>query len=203
MIRVKICGITRKEDADIAVELGADALGFNFAEGPRLITPSVAASIVRSLPPFVVPVAVFADELPEKLIEVSRDSGIWTVQLHGEEPPDYLKRLVGFKVIKAFRVRTKEDVQAVSLYPCDAALFDTRTEGKRGGTGKTFDWDLLKFVPEGIPVILSGGLTPDNVIDAIRRVRPYAVDVASGVESSPGVKDRELLHRFIENARSA
>jgi len=203
VVRVKICGITRKEDALAAVELGADALGFNFAGGPRLITPSQAANIVRSLPPFVVPVAVFANEWPEKLIEICRDLGIWTVQLHGEEPPDYLERLTGFKIIKAFRVRSRQDVQAVSLYSPDAALFDARVPDKRGGTGKTFDWNLMKFVPKGTSVILSGGLTPDNVTDAIRKVRPYAVDVASGVESSPGIKDRELLRRFIENARSA
>ena len=203
MVRVKICGLTSIEDAVLAAELGADALGFNFAEGPRRIAPDLAAEIVRKLPPFVVPVAVFVNELPEKICQICRDVGIRTVQLHGEEPPELLGFLPGLRVIKAFRVGALSDLENILRYRLETILLDAKIEGKRGGTGHTFNWELAAKVPQAIQVILSGGLSPENVAEAIRIARPYAVDVASGVESSPGKKDPDLMRLFIQEAHSA
>jgi len=202
-VRVKICGITRAEDALIAVEVGADALGFIFyEESPRSITPSAARDIVAKLPPFIAKVGVFVNEEVSKVREIAAEVGLTTLQLHGEESPAYCEE-VGLSVIKALRVRGEEDIHNISSLNVAALLLDTYKKGQIGGTGEVFDWALaLKALGKSNrPIILSGGLTPDNVAEAVKRVRPYAVDVSSGVEKSPGIKDSGLVESFIRRAK--
>jgi len=201
--RVKICGITRAEDALMAVEAGADALGFIFyPKSPRYITPEEARLIKTKLPPFVATVGVFVDEDPGRVMKIASEAGLGAVQLHGHETPAYCANM-GINVIKALRVRDEGDIRAMAGYEVSAFLLDTYKEGQMGGTGEVFDWDLaLKAVKCGkTPIILSGGLTPDNVARAVEKVRPYAVDVSSGVEVQPGVKDRDKVRDFIENVK--
>jgi len=201
--RIKICGITNLDDARLAAELGADALGFIFySESRRHVSVSAVAEICRELPPFVAKVGVFVDEPPEIIVEFSCDAGLTVVQLHGEEPPEWCDD-IQMPVIKAIRARDRAAVLAAAEYDVDALLLDTYTAGQHGGTGQTFDWSLAVEAKKlGKPVILSGGLTPANVADAIRQVQPYAVDVASGVEREPGKKDPEKLRRFIEAVKT-
>ncbi|MBM4049856.1 MAG: phosphoribosylanthranilate isomerase [Planctomycetes bacterium] len=203
MVKVKICGITNVTDAKAAVRLGADALGFNFALGPRKITPERAKAILTALPPFVTPVALFVNEEPERVREVCEFCGIGTVQLHGDEPPRYLERLHRLRIIKALRVRDERDVRHLARYKADAYLLDTFVPGVPGGTGQTFRWELAREAHEYGPIIVAGGLTPENVRQAIEAARPYGVDVASGVESEPGRKDRKLMAAFIRVAKLA
>lgn len=204
--RIKICGLTRLADAVAAVEAGADALGFVFVPGtPRFVTPAQAAAIVRELPPFVTKVGLFVNS-PESLIrETVAAAGLDTVQLHGEETPEFAAALQGMvKVLKAFRIRDSASLALVPPYrdAVDALLLDTFVAGAHGGTGAKFDWSLALPAKElGRPVILAGGLTPDNAAEAVRQVRPFALDVSSGVESAPGHKDAEKIRRFILNAR--
>jgi phosphoribosylanthranilate isomerase len=205
--RIKICGLTRLADAVAAVEAGADALGFVFVPGtPRFITPAHAAAIVRELPPFVTKVGLFVNA-PETVVrETVAAAGLDTVQLHGEETPEFAAALRGtVKVLKAFRVRGAASLELVPpyRYAVDAFLLDAFVAGAHGGTGAKFDWPLaLPAKKCGRPVILAGGLTPENAAEAVRQVRPFAVDVSSGVESAPGLKDAEKVRRFIANARS-
>ncbi|HHT9111623.1 MAG TPA: phosphoribosylanthranilate isomerase [Candidatus Brocadiaceae bacterium] len=199
-MRVKICGITNHEDAQVAVDAGADALGFVFAKSPRRVTKAQARDIIQRLPPFVSPVAVFVDEQADAIKEICGFCGIHTVQLHGNELPEYVNYLEGYKVIKAFRIKGEEDIQQLAQYKPHAFLLDSYLKGVMGGTGMTFNWELAREAQKYGPIILSGGLTPENVQEAIRVVNPYAVDVSSGVESSPGKKDKELVKRFIMHA---
>jgi len=202
-VRVKICGITNLEDALFAVEAGADALGFVFyGNSPRYISPKDARSVISELPPFVTTVGVFVDEEAGRVREIAAGAGLGVVQLHGSERPDYCANM-GLSVIKALRVREERDILEMASYNVAAFLLDTYKKGQMGGTGEVFDWDVaVKAVGEGKrPVILSGGLSPDNVAGAVNKVRPYAVDVSSGVESKPGVKDRELVRFFIREAK--
>lgn len=203
MTRIKICGITSIDDASAAVELGADALGFVFARSPRKIAPRDAAAIVGGLPPFVTAVAVAADEEIGELRSKLEISGCQAVQLHGGESPGYLDQLGAWRIIKAFRVRRKGDLEGMDDYDrADAFLLDSRVTGKRGGTGVAFDWRLAKSAAEaGKPIILAGGLNPDNVVAALEAARPYAVDVSTGVESAPGKKDRDLMREFVRAVR--
>ena len=195
--RVKICGITSIEDAQIAVNAGASALGFIFyKKSPRYVSPSKVRPIVEALPPFVTPVGVFVNGSEHAVRDICRLARVATVQFHGEESPGYCKRFNHFKIIKAFRVSDVFDFKSVLRYKVDAYLFDTFQEETPGGTGKTFNWELLKNYKFDRPVILSGGLNPENVRPAIEAVHPYAVDVASGVEKSPGVKDYRLIQAF-------
>jgi len=203
MVRVKICGITDVKDARLAARLGADALGFNFVPGsPRYIHPARAKAIIAALPPFVASVGVFANEDPDRIIEIARLCNLDAVQLHGEETPAAVERVRGIRRIKAIRVRNARDVARCRRYRVDAYLLDAYVPGVRGGTGKSFNWELARQAEEFGPVILAGGLTPENVETAVRIARPYAVDTASGVEVEPGVKDKNLLAEFIWRVKS-
>lgn len=203
MLRVKICGITNLEDALAAVEAGADALGFVFAESPRRVSPETAAEVIGRLPAFVLAVGVFVDEAPERVRRIAREVGLAAVQLHGSEPPEAAQALAPLACIKAFRIRSRNDLEDLARYRVRGYLVDTYVAGRPGGTGERLDWDMLEgFRPPG-PLILAGGLTPENVAEAVRRVRPYAVDVSSGVEAAPGRKDHTLMKRFIQEARRA
>jgi len=205
MIRVKICGITRIEDAFEAVRAGADALGFVFyKKSPRYISPSKARRIVDALPPFISITGVFVDERQGAISDIAGFCGLDTVQLHGDEDQHECNRLkrLGLKIIKGFRVGENFNFEAVHAYDVDAHLFDAFDKDNYGGSGKVFRWELLKGRKSRIPLILSGGLTPDNVREAVQVVNPYAVDVSSGVEKAPGIKSPELIQRFIANLQS-
>ncbi|MCY3714356.1 MAG: phosphoribosylanthranilate isomerase [Gemmatimonadetes bacterium] len=198
-VRIKICGITNEADAAAAVRAGADALGFIFYGGsPRCVAPGRAAEIVAGLPPFVVPVGVFVNAAADDVDGICEAAGIQVVQLHGDEPPGFCEML-GRPVIKAFRVRDASWKSAAAAYSVGAVLLDTFAEDRYGGTGTTFDWRLVEGSPH--PVILSGGLNPDNVAEAVRSVRPYGVDTGSGVEREPGRKDHGRIRAFVEAAR--
>jgi len=202
--KIKICGITNLDDALLAVELGADAVGFVFyPPSPRYVKVSVAADICNQLPPFVTRVGVFVDELEYEIEKALHDCLLTALQFHGEEPPGFCVKFAA-KAIKAIRVRGEESLRAAQEYDVDALLLDAYDARAQGGTGKTIDWTLAARAGEFVrkPVILSGGLTPENVAEAIRVVQPYAVDVASGVEREPGKKDEEKLRRFFEAVKS-
>lgn len=201
MVRVKICGITNLKDARAAVDCGADALGFVFAESPRKVSVREVCAITSALGPWVSTVGVFAGESPAKIKKIARACGLSAVQLYGDESPKELTGLFPLKVIKAFRVRAQEDLRGLGDFPADAFLFDTKVDGRYGGTGESFDWNLLARIRVLRPVILSGGLDPWNVSRAVQTVRPYGVDVSSGVETSPGKKDHAKVREFILNAK--
>ncbi len=201
-MRVKICGITRFEDASAAVSFGADALGFVFYEAsPRFVFPETVKEIISNLPPFVTTVGVFVNATPNEIEEIVKYTGIDIVQLHGEEPPEECEFWP--RVIKAFRVREMDDLRELKRYRASAYLLDTYSPETPGGTGVTFNWDIAVEAKRLGPVILAGGLNPDNVVDAVKRVRPYAVDVSSGVEAEKGIKDHEKMRLFIERAKGA
>ncbi|MBI4484019.1 MAG: phosphoribosylanthranilate isomerase [Acidobacteria bacterium] len=198
MVKIKICGITNYRDAVLAVDLGAHALGFNFYRpSPRYILPADAAAISRKLPPFVHTVGVFVNEAQEEVVELARDLRLSFVQLHGDETPDYVAGLKGPGVIKTIRVGNRSDLRAIGSFRFDALLLDSRDDRLFGGTGRSFEWDLARRAKKYGPVILSGGLSPDNVSDAIRTAQPDAVDVCSGVEKRPGIKDAARLKAFV------
>ncbi|HEX8353031.1 MAG TPA: phosphoribosylanthranilate isomerase [Pyrinomonadaceae bacterium] len=204
MARVKVCGITNLEDALAAVEAGAEMLGFNFyARSPRCVSPAEARRVVERLPEGVECVGVFVNEsAPEDVERVAREACVGAVQLHGDETPEFCRALRGFKTIKALRVGPGFDAGDAAAYPTDAVLLDAYVAGEWGGTGHTFDWALARRTREAVPrLYLAGGLRPDNVAGAVAAVRPFAVDVCSGVETSPGRKDLRLMRRFIEQVR--
>ncbi len=200
--RIKICGLTCLKDAQSAAELGADALGFIFAEeSPRKLTPVKAAEIIRLLPPFVIRVGVFKDQDIEWVKKVAHICKLHIVQLHGNESPDYCSAL-GLDFIKAFRIKDEKSIEQIPLY-CEPngkrpILLDTFVADKAGGTGITFNWDIVHLATNFGPVILSGGLNPQNIAQAIVRVKPFAVDTSSGIEIQPGKKDFPKLRAFIE-----
>ncbi len=206
-MRVKICGITRKEDALLASEFGADAIGIvNVKESKRFTDLEKAREIFRSVPPFVSRVVVAA---PANLAEVEKieETGADHIQLHGEESPEFVREIKessNLNIIKQIPVTGEESIDLARSYSdiVNAILLDTKVKGTMGGTGTTHDWSVSRKIVESIdkPVILAGGLNPDNVAEAIKEVKPYAVDVASGVESSPGIKDPEKIKNFIQNA---
>ncbi|MCA9392649.1 MAG: phosphoribosylanthranilate isomerase [Candidatus Omnitrophica bacterium] len=201
MMKVKICGITNHEDAQKAMYYGAYAAGFIFhKKSPRYVSPSKARKLIEALPPFIVPVGVFVDLKEKAVRDICQFTRIRTVQFHGEETPLYCKRFTDYKIIKAFRVNDMFDPVGVRKYKVDAYLFDTYQENVIGGTGKTFNWEVLKGHKFEKPVILSGGLTAENVADAIGSVNPYAVDVSSGVEKTPGIKDPRKIREFMKAA---
>lgn len=202
-MRVKVCGITRYDDALCAVDAGADMLGFIFASSSnRCIAPSVAADIIAALPRDVLPVGVFVHASHAEVREAVRASGIRAIQLHGEETPAETVGH-GVQVIKAHRVRPGFDPAVLLRYAVDAHLLDAYVDGMHGGTGQVCDWSIARTAAQGSRVILSGGLTPGNVADAIRDVRPVGVDVSSGVERGAGIKDHEKIRQFVRNAREA
>ncbi len=203
MTRVKICGITSIEDARAAVEAGADALGFVFApRTPREVNPEVARDIIRALPPFVVPVGVFVDQSPEEILRLVTRCGLQAIQLHGNEP-EALSRQLSLPVIKAIRVRDLRDIAPIATYPAHAFLLDAFVEGMAGGTGTCVPWEVARQVRSTVPIILAGGLRPETVAEAVSIVRPYAVDVSSGVEERPGRKDHKKVREFIAAVREA
>ena len=202
MTRIKICGITNPEDALAAVKAGADALGFVFyGESPRYISPENAGPIIATLPPFVTAVGLFVNEEPARINKITEQCGIDLVQLHGEESPEECNR-INRRVIKAFRVKDFDSLDRMPDYKVSACLLDAWSPAAHGGTGRTFNWEIAAHAALSHRIILAGGLTPDNVASAIRAVRPYAVDVSSGVETAPGKKDHEKLTQFIQIARS-
>lgn len=205
MTKIKICGITNKVDAVNASRLGADMLGFVFCKGSkRYVTTASASGIVNELPPSIGKVGVFADESREDVLRIAEDVGLDTLQFHGNETPEYCASFrPDYKVIKAFRLKDAADLKKVNDYDVDYYLFDTYQDGRLGGTGKTFDWNMLKDFEVLKPVMISGGLKADNVVSAIKELVPFGVDVSSGVEKSPGKKDLGLLTKFIDNVRKA
>jgi phosphoribosylanthranilate isomerase len=200
MIRVKLCGITNHEDALMAVKAGAHALGFIFAESPRQINPEKARDIINALPPFVQTVGVFVNEDPNVINKVVQTCGLNLIQLHGDEPPNVCNALRP-NAIKAFQLKDEADLETIGPYigKVKALLLDTYSREKRGGTGKTFDWELaVRAGKFGVPVILSGGLSPANIKAAVSFVKPFAVDLNSGVEDRPGKKNPQLLNQALK-----
>jgi phosphoribosylanthranilate isomerase len=216
MVRVKICGITNPEDARLAVEAGADALGFIFVEGtPRLVTPERAAAIIRGLPPFVTPVGVFWDHPAGHVKAVAEACGLRALQFHGDEPPE---DLAGYDlpVIKTIKLPPAATIDGLPEYRlgwlaqasryravASAVLLDTRARWSEGEAREPIEWGMARLVERGIRLILSGGLTADNVARAVAIARPYAVDVNSGVEAAPGRKDPDKVRRFVAAAKGA
>ena len=198
---MKICGITNPEDALAAIALGADALGFVFyTRSPRRVTPEQAAAIVSRLPPFIAKVGVFVDEKLERVQEIMNLCSLDYAQLHGSESPEYCQKL-GHRAIKAFRVNDESILEQLSDYKVVAILLDSYNPDMFGGTGRAFNWEIAARAARSNCVILSGGLTPQNVAQAIKIVKPYAVDVSSGVEASQGKKDHAKLKAFIQTVR--
>jgi phosphoribosylanthranilate isomerase len=203
MIKIKICGITNLDDAMAAAEDGADALGFIFyKKSPRYVEPAKAAEIIHQLPPFITPVAVFVNEREEKVRDIQFTTGIKVLQFHGDERPEFCDRFAT-RVIKAFQVKDKDSLKHMAQYHVGALLLDSYQEGMRGGTGATFDWHLAVVAKTLGRVILAGGLTPENVAEAVKLVQPYGVDVAGGVEREKGLKDHAKLKKFITEVRRA
>lgn len=201
MTKVKICGITSADDARMAVEAGADAIGLIFFEkSPRNIDPGKAARIVAGLPPFVQVVGLFVNASLDYVNATADRVGLDIVQLHGEESPAYCQG-VRRRVMKAFRVKGPESLEPLPSYQVAGYVLDAYSPNAYGGTGERFDWDLVLAARQHGPIILAGGLTPDNVAEAVARVAPYAVDVSSGVEFAPGKKDPEKVKAFIERAK--
>jgi phosphoribosylanthranilate isomerase len=201
-VRVKICGVTRVEDALAAARLGADAIGFNFwPRSKRYLDPAAAAAVVRRLPPHVATFGVFVDPTRAELEAALAASGVGAAQLHGDEPPALCAGL-GVPVVKALRIRDRHDLAGLAAYEVRAFLLDSASPGY-GGSGTTFDWSIAAAVARELPVLLAGGLGPENVAEAVQTVRPLGVDVASGVESAPGVKDLAKVETFIRRAKEA
>jgi phosphoribosylanthranilate isomerase len=206
MTKVKICGVTRLGDAEHAVELGAWAIGLNHWErSPRRVDPARAAEIGQSMKRRCEVAGVFVNPILDEVAEAVENADLTIVQLHGEEGPsfcDEVARRTGAKVIKVLRVRTAADVKAAESFRTDFHMFDAH-HPKYGGAGESFDWELAAGRRSKVPLILAGGLRPENVAEAISVVRPFAVDIASGVESEPGIKDPALLEALFESVRGA
>lgn len=205
-VRIKICGITNSTDARRAIACGADFLGFNFYPGsPRYVTPAKARRMVKKLPKSVAAVGVFVNEPEEKVLAIARQVGLQYLQLHGDESPAEVARLEReVPVIKALRVKTPFRRSQLSRYrQASALLLDGYDRHLRGGTGKTFDWRIARRASSRARIFVAGGLAPENVADAVRIARPYAVDVSSGVESRPGKKDPARLRAFARAVREA
>ena len=207
MVKVKICGLTNFEDVKMCIKLGANFIGFVFADSPRQVTKEKAKEIIDALAlpsNAVKKVGVFVNEELSIVENIANYCGLDVLQFHGDEKPDYCLHFRAFEIFKAFRLRGKEDLASISSYKVDAYLLDTFTPEKYGGTGKTFNWDIAVEVKKfGRPIVLSGGLDAKNVSDAIRKVQPEIVDVSSGVEEAPGKKDAKKLREFVENVRKS
>jgi len=202
MIKVKICGITNKEDALYAAGCGANALGFIFYEkSPRYIAPDNAKTIIAALPPFVTTVGVFVNKDFNDIRDMALLTGITVVQLHGDESPSYCNLVEG-KLIKAIRVKNDRSIEGLKKYDVDAFLLDSFDKNSFGGSGLTFDWKLAEKAKQYGKIILAGGLTPDNVEEAVKKVVPYGVDVSSGVEKKPGIKDNNKVKEFIIRSKA-
>jgi phosphoribosylanthranilate isomerase len=204
-VKVKVCGITNAEDASAAVEAGADALGFNFYEqSPRYIVPAVAGRIIAELPPLIIPVGVFVNEGVATVRSIMDTCGLAMAQLHGDENASYCREL-SRPAMKALRLKDRGSLLALAEYQGRGGVrgfvLDAFSEVAYGGTGQLSDWALAAEVANSTAILLAGGLTPDNVTEAIRRVRPYGVDVSSGVEAAPGKKDHAKIRAFVEAVR--
>lgn len=203
--KIKICGITNQDDAERAVHEGADALGFVFySQSPRYVEPAVAKQIIRSLPPFVLPVGVFVNQDLDSVRRLFDDCGLALAQLHGDESPDFCESLKR-PVLRALRLRGRSSFLALAEFKgrmgVRGFVVDAFSDTVYGGTGHTTDWSLAGEVAKAVPILLAGGLTPENVQEAIRQVQPYGVDVSSGVEQSPGRKDSAKMRAFIQSVR--
>ncbi len=204
MVQVKICGITNLEDAEAAINFGADALGFVFFKGsPRCITVQQAKAIICKLPPLVTTIGVFVDETPEVIRSSMTDAGIDVIQLHGEEKPESC--FFSWRSIKAIRIKSIDSLEPLKTFKSvvSAFLLDAFTADALGGTGQKFNWDIAVEAKQFGRIILAGGLTPDNVRDAVLHVKPYGVDVSSGVEREKGKKDHQKMKLFIERAKTS
>lgn len=199
MVRVKICGIRTVEAALAAVEAGVDALGFVFTASPRQVTPREAGRIIAQLPPFISTVGVFVDASRQEVREVAGACHLDVLQFHGEEPPEYCRGWPQ-QVVKGFRVRDDSVMAQISRYEAAACLLDAYVPGRPGGTGQSFDWDLARQAGERYRLILAGGITPENVEQAVRQARPYAIDVSSGVETD-GAKDPQKIRALLMTVR--
>jgi phosphoribosylanthranilate isomerase len=204
-MKVKVCGITNYEDAKLALDQGVDALGFNFyPSSPRYIRPEDVRNIIRRLPPFAVMVGLFVNAGEAgNVIKTAQTSGVQVLQLHGDESPEYCRKLAEWPLIKALRIGETGIPENFQDYAVQSFLLDAKDDVLFGGTGKSFDWRLAQSIQSFCPIILAGGLRPDNVREAIRVVQPYAVDVCSGVEIKPGKKDPGKLKEFINEVRNA
>jgi phosphoribosylanthranilate isomerase len=204
-MRVKFCGITNLHDGHQAARLGAWAIGLNHhPESPRFCEPQVAAEIGAALKRQLEVVGVFVNPTLGQLAAAAEDESLTMIQLHGDEGPALCQeaaRRTGCKVIKALRVRSGADIRVAEAYRTDFHLLDAHRPGTSGGTGESFDWELLAGRRSDVPLILAGGLTPENVADGVAAARPFAVDVATGVEAEPGVKDHALMAKFVESAQ--
>jgi len=202
MVEVKICGVTTPEDALLCIEAGADAIGLNFWPGsPRCLDVANAGSIVAACGDRAQMVGVFVDFSLDRIRRILRATGLEWAQLHGNEPPELVAKLLP-KAYKAIGVEDRASIELARRYPGEHLLLDASVPGMRGGTGRTFDWKVAAAVARERKLTLAGGLTPDNVAEAIRVVKPFRVDVASGVESSPGRKDPALVRQFIARAKA-
>jgi phosphoribosylanthranilate isomerase len=203
-VKVKICGITNRSDGMAAAEAGADALGFVFYESsPRRVAIESAAEIGRELPRGVLKAGVFVNAPEEFVRRAISQCGLDLLQFHGDETPEYCLKF-GVKCMKAIRIRDAASLRSLTSYQTDAWLLDAYASNQFGGTGHTFNWELAREAQRlGRPIFLAGGLTPENVAEAVRHVRPYGVDVSSGVEAAPGKKDRAKVKAFIEAAKTA
>lgn len=204
-MKVKVCGITNYRDAAAALDEGVDALGFNFfPSSPRYIEPQNARAIIEKLPPFAVSVGLFVNADAGHVVETAGAAGVQVIQLHGNETPDYCGRLRSWPIIKALRIGSSGgDFGDLGLYSVRAFLLDSKDDVLFGGTGKSFNWTIARKIERLRPVILAGGLRPDNVAEAIRIVAPYAVDVCSGIECAPGTKNIARLKEFMNEVRNA
>ena len=206
-VKVKICGVRSLEEAQSAVDAGADALGFNFwSPSARYIEPHAARDVIEGMPPTVCTVGVFVNEEANRIVDIASELGLSAVQLHGDESPEFCERLTSiktFKTIKAIRVGQDFDLSVIESYRVNMVLLDSSSEGSYGGTGRKFDWRIAIEAKHLAPIILAGGLTIDNVWDAITEVRPAAIDVCSGVEAEPGRKDMDKLQGFMAMAALA
>ena len=206
-MRVKFCGITNLDDGRQAARLGAWAIGLNHhPESPRFCEPQMAAEIGATFRRQLEIVGVFVNQTLGQVSAAAEDESLTMVQLHGDEGPAFCQeaaRRTGCKVIKALRVRSAADILGAEAYRTDYHLLDAHRPGTPGGTGESFDWELLAGRRSEVPLILAGGLTPENVADGVVAARPFAVDVASGVEAEPGVKDHELMAAFLDRAQTA
>ena len=203
MTLVKICGITNLDDALAAVAAGADALGFNFYKpSPRYIRPQQAREIMEQLPETLLTVGVFVNEEAGAIKAIAKEAGLRALQLHGDETPEYCRELDDYYVIKTFAVSDSFDIQAAHTYKVEAIMLDTKHNNLRGGTGQVFDWSVAQQVrPVIAKLFLAGGLSPENVANAIKTVRPYAVDACSALEDRPGKKNHERMRVFINTVR--
>ena len=201
MTLVKICGITSLADGLAAVDAGADALGFNFYRpSPRYISPKDARAIMKEVPETILTVGVFVNEDVKSVVRIVTEAGLSAVQLHGDESPEYCNELAGNYIIKVFRAGDDFELQT---YQVDAIMLDTKDDLLRGGTGRVFDWSIAQRTSNTMPkLFLAGGLSPENVAEAITTVRPYAVDACSSLEETPGRKNHARMRAFVEAARS-